>query len=88
MTYRFGDVHITRFIRVGIIDELKISPKYRGYLVEKLGVPRTTIYNNLQALMSLGIVCKYTRNNNDRGRPKVYFSLTSVAKASLHDTIF
>lgn len=38
---------------------------------------RTTIYDNLLKLIKRKIVKKFSKNNGKRGRPKVYFELTS-----------
>ncbi|MFW9928304.1 MAG: helix-turn-helix domain-containing protein [Candidatus Thorarchaeota archaeon] len=52
----------------------EIGPVTRGKLVEKTGIPRSTLYDSLFRLMLKGLVKKYSdKNQNVRGRPQVYF---------------
>ena len=61
-----------------IIDALTEKPMVRDDLVERVGVARTTIYDELKKLMMSGRVYRYqvSAATRQRGRPKVMFSLT------------
>ena len=56
----------------------------RDELVEKIGWPRTTIYEVLQRLMESGIVVRTSVNRGPglKGRPWAYFGLAEDAKES------
>jgi len=62
-----------------VVGALRDGPKTRGDLVTLLGVPRTSIYDRLVELIKRGLVKKYPRGTGERkrGRPKVYFELTT-----------
>lgn len=47
----------------------------RNQMVEKLNKPRTTIYDNLAALINRDMIKKFSRQVNNRGRPVVFFKL-------------
>lgn len=48
----------------------------RSELVKKIQRPRTTIYDNMVAMIQKKIIKKYTRMLNRRGRPIVFFKLS------------
>lgn len=56
------------------------GPLTRREFVEKLGNPRTTIYDNLVKLQKKKIVEKFSQNNGKRGRPKIYWKLKEEFK--------
>jgi len=63
-----------------ILTELKKNGwMFRKDLVKKLGLPRTTIYDNLKILLNYGLVEKIVRpdpkDSRGRGRPKTYWRL-------------
>ena len=45
----------------------------RSEMVQLIGKPRTTIYDNLVYLIKHGFVKKFSRQVNSRGRPTVFF---------------
>jgi len=48
----------------------------RKEIIKKTGIARTTCYDNLIELKEKGLVKKRSRkNNNKKGRPKVFWSL-------------
>jgi len=49
------------------------TPRTRKELVELMDAPRTTIYDNLYALIKKGLVVKFSKSGGRRGRPTVYF---------------
>lgn len=61
-----------------LIDILKEGPLSRDQMVQKLHIPRTTIYDGLKRLMMRGAVTKYPLylEERGRGRPVVVFMLT------------
>jgi len=61
-----------------IINLLKLDDMIRRDLVDILGVARTTIFDNLDKLMMLKIVDKYTVNQGIRSRPLVFWSLNQT----------
>lgn len=63
-------------LQSNLLKVLKNSgPLTRKKLVSKLETPRTTIYDNLVKLQKQRLVEKYSRNNGNRGRPKVFWKL-------------
>ena len=70
--------HTPNAVGERIIDALTEKPMVRDDLVEKVGVPRTTVYDELKKLMLAGRVYRYqvSAATRQRGRPKVMFSLT------------
>lgn len=54
------------------------GPCTRPELVGFLQKPRTTVYDNLCRLIEHGIVHKFSRWRNHRGRPPVFFGLVEV----------
>ena len=70
--------HTPSVVGEQIIDALTEKPMVRDDLVERVGVPRTTIYDELKKLMLAGRVYHYQLSaaTKQRGRPKVIFSLT------------
>ena len=63
----------------GIVYDMveKHGPVTRPKLVELTGIPRTTLYDSLIRLMLRGIVRKFEEERKKRGRPKVYYQLTT-----------
>lgn len=51
------------------------GPLTRRELVKCLNTPRTTIYDNLVKLQQRKIVEKFSRNNGQRGRPKIFWKI-------------
>lgn len=49
------------------------GPLTRSELVKKVQSPRTTVYDNLTRLQDKELVRKFSRPQNARGRPLVYF---------------
>jgi predicted ArsR family transcriptional regulator len=47
----------------------------RAQMVQALEKPRTTVYDNLAVLIERGVVKKFSRQVNVRGRPVVFFKL-------------
>lgn len=45
----------------------------RGMLMEKTGIPRTTLYDSLTRLRLRGLVVSYSETPTRPGRPKVFF---------------
>ena len=69
------EVHYSRTQRQ-IIDLIETDgPQTRRQFVTKLGIARTTIYDNLVKLQKKNIVEKYSVNNGQRGRPLTYWKL-------------
>ncbi|MFW5895349.1 MAG: hypothetical protein ACOCT9_01265 [archaeon] len=63
-------------LQSNLLKVLKNSgPTSRKTLVKKLHTPRTTIYDNLVKLQKQKLVEKFSRNNGERGRPKVFWKL-------------
>lgn len=58
-----------------LLEMMSKRPMTRPYMVEELGIPRTTIYDALKRLMERGEVKRYPEFPNGRGRPKVLFAL-------------
>jgi predicted ArsR family transcriptional regulator len=56
---------------------LEEGPMTRDQMVEKTGIPRTTIYDGLKKLMMRNDVKKYPLylSERRRGRPKIMFQL-------------
>lgn len=61
---------------------LKEGPSTRDQLCEKLGLPRTTVYDGLEKLIKRNKVMKYPiwATERSRGRPQVAFSLLDDKK--------
>jgi predicted transcriptional regulator len=57
---------------LAILDHAE-NPISRSELVSLLHRPRTTIYDNLTDLITMGLIVKYSRPMNALGRPIVYF---------------
>ena len=53
----------------------KNGPLSRSQMVNILGIPRTTIYDNLVGLMENDLVKRFSRQINSKGRPVVFFKL-------------
>lgn len=63
-------------IKMILIDFLQTNgPMTRPELVELTGIPRTTLFDNLQQLIFAGSVRTYTRPQNGRGRPPTWYKL-------------
>lgn len=61
-----------------LIQILEGGPKTRDQMVKKTGIPRTTVYNNLEKLIIRKEVKKFPLYPNERarGRPKIIFQLS------------
>ena len=55
----------------------KNGPMTRADIVRSVDSPRTTVYDNLMRLQNYNLVRKFSRPTNTRGRPLVFFKLTS-----------
>ncbi len=53
----------------------KNGPMCRAAIVNDLGMPRSTIFDNIQELIGKKIK-KFSRQVNPRGRPVVFYKLT------------
>jgi len=53
------------------------GPMTRDEIVKHLNVPRTTVYDHLVKMMLSGIIEKYSISKKKRGRPKVFYRVTS-----------
>ena len=55
----------------------KNGPMTRADLIKSADSPRTTVYDSLVRLQNYNLVRKFSRPTNTRGRPLVFFKLTS-----------
>lgn len=62
-------------LRLQIIRQLKNKPRTRTELVKILNKPRTTIYDNLEALLNSKIIKKERILKETRGRPEILWSI-------------
>ena len=53
----------------------KFGPITRNELMKELGIPRTTLYDNIVKLMINKKIQKFSVGNKKRGRPKVYYKI-------------
>jgi len=61
-------------IQFNLIKTLKdVGPLTRRDLVKQLETPRTTIYDNLIKLQKKKLIEKFSRNDGNRGRPRVFW---------------
>lgn len=60
---------------IGVLE--KNGPMTRADLVKSVDSPRTTVYDNLMRLQNFNLIRKFSRPTNNRGRPLVFFKLTS-----------
>lgn len=61
-------------IQFSLIKTLKdTGPLTRRDLVKELETPRTTIYDNLVKLQKKKLIEKFSRNDGNRGRPRVFW---------------
>jgi predicted ArsR family transcriptional regulator len=61
-------------IQFNLIKTLKdVGPLTRRDLVKQLETPRTTIYDNLVKLQKKKLIEKFSRNDGNRGRPRVFW---------------
>lgn len=67
-------------LKQDLLSILEEKPHTRAQLVEKTSRPRTTIYDNLRRLIKEGLVVKYSEITDTRGRPRVFFRLTTAAE--------
>ena len=59
-----------------IFDGIKrLGPVTRNELMKELGIPRTTLYDNIVKLMINKQINKFSVSNKKRGRPKVYYKI-------------
>ena len=63
-----------------IMELLENGPMNRKQLVNSLGKPRTTIFDNLNRLQKSNVVSKFAKNNGDHGRPQVFWKLNIEVK--------
>ena len=63
-----------------IIELWKNGPMNRRQLVNNLGNPRTTIFDNLAKLQKMNVVSKFAKNNGARGRPIIYWKLNNIGE--------
>lgn len=76
-TYNYGQWDQNPELQEKIIEELRKHPESipRDILSVLMGVPRTTLHDNLKVLEKKGKVERYSFNNHERGRPVVYWRL-------------
>jgi predicted ArsR family transcriptional regulator len=73
---KFQDGEIFSPIQKDLVQTLqKKGPMTRAEMVRELEKPRTTIYDNLEGLITHEMVKKYSRPTNSQGRPLVFFKL-------------
>ncbi|MGQ4833262.1 MAG: winged helix-turn-helix transcriptional regulator [Candidatus Asgardarchaeia archaeon] len=53
------------------------GPMTREEIVKRLNIPRTTVYDRLVKMILNGLVEKYSNNRRTRGRPKVFYRVTT-----------
>ena len=58
-----------------LIAVLKIRPRTRNELVDAVMRPRTTIYDELERMISMGIAKREKVPRDTRGRPNIVFRL-------------
>lgn len=49
------------------------GPMTRPDLVERTGLPRSTLFDALTRLMIRGLIVRFSEERQSRGRPKVYY---------------
>jgi predicted ArsR family transcriptional regulator len=70
-----------RPLQIEILNLLKEKgPMSRQELVRTIGIPRTTIYDNLFNLVLYKILQKYKNKIGARGRPQVYYKIFEETK--------
>ncbi|MHA2271324.1 MAG: helix-turn-helix domain-containing protein [Candidatus Hodarchaeales archaeon] len=55
----------------------KQGPLTRGELVERTGLPRTTLYDALTRLSVRGLIVRFTEPRQSRGRRRVFFEVAT-----------
>ncbi|MFQ5978649.1 MAG: helix-turn-helix domain-containing protein [Candidatus Heimdallarchaeota archaeon] len=53
----------------------KDGPLTRDDLVERIGIPRTTVYDALTRLSIRGLITRFTQPRQSRGRRRVFFEV-------------
>ena len=73
-----SSMQITDPLHQQIITEIiENGPITRPELVKRLDFPRTTIYDNIKRIhRATGIITKFSKPNNKRGRPFVYYKIS------------
>jgi len=66
-----------------ILKCLSKGPMTRTELRIKMGVPRTSIYDNLKHLINLNMVERYSVPSNDAKKPSIYFTLYGNAPSTI-----
>jgi predicted transcriptional regulator len=51
------------------------GPMTRPDLVERTGLPRSTLFDALTRLMIRGLIVRFSEERQTRGRPKVYYEV-------------
>lgn len=76
-SYNYGQYDKNSILQERIVKMLRdYSEISRDTLSKIMGVPRTTLYDNLVVLEKKGIVDKFEYNNGKRGRSIVYWRLS------------
>lgn len=67
-------------LEMRLIGLLQAGAMTRDQMVQKLGIPRTTIYDGLRRLIQMNIVMRYPvpTLKRSKGRPRILFSLVDV----------
>ena len=58
----------------------RVGLSNRRQIVAYIGHPRTTVFNSLHSLELLGFIGRIPMNNNRRGRPKIYWTVTGKGR--------
>ncbi|MFQ5977965.1 MAG: helix-turn-helix domain-containing protein [Candidatus Heimdallarchaeota archaeon] len=53
------------------------GPMTRPDLVDRTGLPRSTLYDALTRLMIRGLIVRFSEERQTRGRPRVYYEVIS-----------
>lgn len=62
-------------LRLNILKQLKIQSRMRSELVIILNTPRTTIYDNLEALLKANLIKRVKVITGKAGRPPIKWTL-------------
>lgn len=54
-----------------------LGPQTRSDLVERSGLPRTTIFDALTRLTIRGVIVRFSEPRQTRGRPRVFYEVIS-----------
>ncbi len=55
----------------------EFGPLTRGDLVERTGLPRTTLYDSLTRLTIRGVIVRFTEPRQSRGRYRVFYEVAT-----------